>query len=104
VVRLVRGDVTKFEVQVDAPSPAWTSKLDQVRNGPGRSEVYISIIEPSPLFVTQQVLTTQRLGLPRGVLEPAMVLARVLRHDQHPDDDGPSYRIAVPPSTLAPQK
>lgn len=91
-----------MEVVVSVPSPGWSSRLDQVRDGPGRSEVYISLYEPSPLLVYPQVVTTQRLGLPRGVRQPAAVFARVVPHGFFEGDDGgPAYAMAVAPAQAA---
>jgi hypothetical protein len=65
-------------LRVECPSPGWKVKLDEVRRAWDRSDAYMTIERPSPLFVYPQVVTIQEVltGVPER--SSVRVLGRVV--------------------------
>lgn len=66
-------------VVVQAPSPGWEVRLDQVRDNFQRRDVFITLTEPNPATMQPQVIVEQRVdtGVPSNT--PVSVYVRILK-------------------------
>ncbi len=71
-------DESGVVVVAQAPTPGWTLRLDQIREGFDSRDVYVTIIRPDPTLVYPQMIVEQRLATTVRADEHANILARVI--------------------------
>ncbi len=95
-------------IVVQAPTAGWDIRLDRLLDGPGYTEVFVTLRMPNPLFVNAQVMVTHRLASNVATTVNCRVLARVKAHDDEDPDTAYSRATeaaakAGPPPKPAPQ-
>ncbi|MDX2018361.1 MAG: hypothetical protein SFY95_12080 [Planctomycetota bacterium] len=66
-------------VVIQAPSPGWEARLDQVRENFQRRDVFVTLTEPNPATMQPQVIVEQRVDSGVASSTPVSVYVRILK-------------------------
>lgn len=83
----------RHQITITTPTGGWSAKLDQVRDGEGARDVFITLRRPDPEQMVTQALVPHTINSTADARIPIAVYIRVVEHGADPADF--PYRLAA---------